>query len=112
KKVFGDHAFEIPVSSSKSLIGHLLGAAGAVESVACILALRDQVVPPTINLDDPDPACDLDYVPHKARTAAIDAVLTNSFGFGGQNATLIFGRSPEATEGPGKAFQDLSGRPA
>jgi 3-oxoacyl-[acyl-carrier-protein] synthase II len=89
KSVFGDAAYKIPVSSTKSSIGHLLGGAGAVESLICILTLRDNVVPPTINLEEPDPECDLDYVPHVARHATVKAALTNSFGFGGHNATLI-----------------------
>lgn len=92
KDVFGSHAYELAVSSTKSMIGHLLGAAGSVEAIFCILALRDQVAPPTINLDDPDEGCDLDYVPHHARDMKIDIALTNSFGFGGTNATLIFRR--------------------
>ena len=106
KSVFGEHAYKLAVSSTKSMIGHLLGAAGAVEAIACILAIRDNVVPPTINLDEQDPACDLDYVPWKARPMTVDRVLSNSFGFGGQNATLIFGRyRPEGGNdaGPGKA---------
>ena len=92
KKVFGDQAFRIPVSSTKSMTGHLLGAAGGVEAVFSILALFHGVLPPTINLENPDPACDLDYVPNKARPAAIKAALSNSFGFGGVNACLIFKR--------------------
>lgn len=92
KSVFGEHAHQLAVSSTKSMIGHLLGAAGAVESIACLLSLRDQIVPPTINLEEVDPLCDLDYVPQKARSMPIGRVLTNSFGFGGQNATLIFGQ--------------------
>ncbi|HNL32578.1 MAG TPA: beta-ketoacyl-ACP synthase II, partial [Pseudomonadales bacterium] len=75
-----------------SMIGHLLGAAGAVEAIFCILALRDQVAPPTINLDNPDPECRLDYVPHQARPMRIDATLSNSFGFGGTNGSLVFSR--------------------
>jgi len=89
KAVFGDHAQKVMVSSTKSMIGHLLGAAGSVEAVFSVLAIRDGIAPPTINLDDPDPECDLDYVPHKARKADINVALSNSFGFGGTNATVI-----------------------
>ena len=90
KTVFKDHANHLAVSSTKSMIGHLLGAAGGVEAIFSVLAIRDQVVPPTINLDKPDPDCDLDYVPHQAREMAIKVALSNSFGFGGTNGTLIF----------------------
>ncbi|PPC79396.1 beta-ketoacyl-[acyl-carrier-protein] synthase II [Pokkaliibacter plantistimulans] len=90
KSVFGEHAYKLTVSSTKSMIGHLLGAAGAVEAVFCTLALRDQVVPPTINLENPSEGCDLDYVPGVARQAKIDVTVSNSFGFGGTNGTLIF----------------------
>ncbi len=93
KRVFADHARKLAVSSTKSMIGHLLGAAGGVEAVFSVLALRDQVAPPTINLDNPDPACDLDFVPHEARQMKMDIVLSNSFGFGGTNGTLIFRRA-------------------
>jgi 3-oxoacyl-[acyl-carrier-protein] synthase II len=89
KAVFGDHAHRLAVSSSKSMIGHVLGAAGAIETLACVLAIRDGVLPPTINLDEPDPECDLDYVPNVARKAPVRAALNNSFGFGGHNVTLI-----------------------
>ena len=92
KRVFGEQAFRIPVSSTKSMTGHLLGAAGGIEAVFCILALFHGILPPTINFENPDPACDLDYVPNKARPAAIKAALSNSFGFGGVNACLIFKR--------------------
>ena len=90
KKTFGEHAYRLMVSSTKSVTGHLLGAAGAVEAIFGILAIRDQIVPPTINLDQVDKNCDLDFVPHTARDAKIDAILSNSFGFGGTNAALIF----------------------
>jgi len=89
KTVFGDHARKLAVSSTKSMTGHLLGAAGAVEMAACVMAIRDGVVAPTINLDNPDPECDLDYVPHTARERKVRIALNNSFGFGGHNATLI-----------------------
>jgi 3-oxoacyl-[acyl-carrier-protein] synthase II len=89
KGVFGDHAKKLMVSSSKSMTGHLLGAAGGIEAAFSVLAVHHGVVPPTINLDDPDPACDLDYVPHTAREADIDVAVSNSFGFGGTNATVI-----------------------
>ena len=92
KHVFGEQAYRIPVSSTKSMTGHLLGAAGGIEAVFSILALYHGILPPTINLDHPDPACDLDYVPNQARPAKIQAALSNSFGFGGVNACLIFRR--------------------
>jgi 3-oxoacyl-[acyl-carrier-protein] synthase II len=90
KKVFGKHAYRLAVSSVKSMTGHLLGAAGGVESVATVLTVHHGVIPPTINHDEPDPECDLDYVPNKARQAEVRVALTNSFGFGGTNATLVF----------------------
>ena len=90
KTVMGSDANKVAVSSTKSMIGHALGAAGSVESVICVLALRDQIAPPTINLDNPDVGCDLDYVPHRAKEIPIRASLSNSFGFGGTNGTLIF----------------------
>jgi 3-oxoacyl-[acyl-carrier-protein] synthase II len=89
KRAFGDHAARLAVSSTKSMTGHLLGAAGVAEAIFCILAIRDQVAPPTINLDHPDEGCDLDYVPHTARPMKIDVALSNSFGFGGTNGTLV-----------------------
>jgi 3-oxoacyl-[acyl-carrier-protein] synthase II len=92
KHVFGDQAYRLAVSSTKSMIGHLLGAAGGVEAVFCVLAMRDKVAPPTINLDHPDPDCDLDYIPHEARSMEINIALSNSFGFGGTNGSLIFRR--------------------
>jgi 3-oxoacyl-[acyl-carrier-protein] synthase II len=96
KAVFGDHAHNgLSVSSTKSMTGHLLGAAGAVETVACIMAIRDSIVPPTINLDHPEDGCDLDYTPHKAKERKVKVAMNNSFGFGGHNATLVV-----------KAFED------
>jgi len=92
KRLFGDHAYKLSMSSTKSAIGHLLGAAGSVEAIFSILALRDGVVPPTLNLDDPSPGCDIDLVPHKAKERPVRYVLSNSFGFGGTNASLIFAR--------------------
>jgi 3-oxoacyl-[acyl-carrier-protein] synthase II len=92
KLAFGDAAYRIPISSTKSMTGHLAAGAGGIEAVASVLAIRDNVIPPTINLDTPDPECDLDYVPHTARPAHIDVVLSNSFGMGGQNAALILRR--------------------
>jgi 3-oxoacyl-[acyl-carrier-protein] synthase II len=92
KDALGDHARRVAISANKSMIGHLLGAAGAISAVACVLAIRDGVVPPTINLDDPDPDCDLDYIPHVAREMPVHAAMVNGFGFGGQNASTIFRR--------------------
>ena len=92
KRLFGDRAKSVPVSSTKSMSGHLLGGAGGLEAGISVLALRDQVLPPTINLENPDPECDLDYVPLTARTAAVSYALSNSFGFGGTNASLLFKR--------------------
>ncbi len=90
KKTFGEHAYHIPISATKSMIGHAFGAAGALESVACLESMRHGVIPPTINYEHPDPECDLDYVPNEARRANIRVALKNSFGFGGQNACLLF----------------------
>jgi 3-oxoacyl-[acyl-carrier-protein] synthase II len=92
KNALGDAAYSVPVSSTKSMTGHLLGAAGALESAVSIMALQSKMLPPTINLEDPDPECDLDYVPLSARQADIDVVMSNSFGFGGHNACLIFAK--------------------
>lgn len=92
KKSFGDHAHNVAISSCKSMVGHLLGAASSVEAIFTILALRDNMMPPTINLDNPSPECDLDYIPHEAREKELQYVLSNSFGFGGANNSLIFGR--------------------
>ncbi len=95
KRVFGERAPHIPVSSTKSMIGHCLGAAGALEAVVTVCALREGLIPPTINYEEPDPCCDLDYVPNEARRAPLRLALSNSFGFGGQNASLVIGRYDE-----------------
>jgi 3-oxoacyl-[acyl-carrier-protein] synthase II len=92
KRVFGEHAKKVAVSSTKSMTGHLLGGAGGLEAGISVLALRDQILPPTINYENPDPECDLDYVPNQARKAAVEYALSNSFGFGGTNAALLFKR--------------------
>ncbi len=96
KQVFGEHAYKMMVSSTKSMVGHQLGAAASVELIFCVLAMRDDIVPPTINLEKPDPACDLDYVPNKARRQRINVALSNSFGFGGHNVSLIVRRFDDA----------------
>jgi len=93
KLVFGEHAGRLPVSSTKSMTGHLLGAAGGIEAVYTVLALREQCLPPTINYEEPDPLCDLDYVPNRARAARVEVAVSNSFGFGGTNACLVFRRA-------------------
>ncbi|WP_170801296.1 beta-ketoacyl-ACP synthase II [Stutzerimonas stutzeri] len=95
RSVFGDHAYELSVSSTKSMVGHLLGAAGAVEAIFSVLAIQDQVAPPTINLEEPDEGCDLDFVPNQAKPRPIDVVVSNSFGFGGTNGSLVFRRFAE-----------------
>lgn len=92
KKTFGETAYKVPISSTKSMMGHLIAAAGSVEAIVCLLTIRDGLLPPTINLDNPDPECDLDYIPHEARKKRVDVALSNSFGFGGQNITLILKR--------------------
>ena len=92
KSTFGEHARKLMVSSTKSMTGHLLGAAGGVEAIFSILAMRDNVIPPTINLDNPGEGCDLDFVPNVARQTKLDVALSNSFGFGGTNGTLVFQR--------------------
>lgn len=96
KRLLGERAYRVPVSSSKSQFGHLLGAAGAIEAIVSILAIQEQLLPPTINYTTPDPQCDLDYVPNAARPGRVDTVLSNSFGFGGHNVSLIFRRYEEA----------------
>jgi 3-oxoacyl-[acyl-carrier-protein] synthase II len=95
KRAFGDRARQLPVSSPKSMVGHTLGAAGALSAIAAIGAIRDGVLPPTINYHEPDPDCDLDYVPNVKRDVAVDTVMINGFGFGGQNAVAIFRRFAE-----------------
>jgi 3-oxoacyl-[acyl-carrier-protein] synthase II len=95
KRLFGEHAYKLAVSSTKSMTGHLLGGAGGLEAGFSVLALRDQIIPPTINYENPDPDCDLDYVPNRARPRALEYVLSNSFGFGGTNAALVFKRYQE-----------------
>ena len=92
KRTFGDAAYRVPISSTKSMMGHLIAAAGSVEAIVCLLAIRDGVMPPTVNLDHPDDDCDLDYIPHVAREKRVDVTLSNSFGFGGQNISLIIRR--------------------
>ena len=92
RAVFGEHMAELAVSSTKSMTGHLLGAAGAIETIACIMAIEHGILPPTINYENPDPECDLDCVPNEARTCDVRYALNNSFGFGGHNVALIFGR--------------------
>ena len=94
KQVMGDHAYRIPISGTKALHGHALGATGAIEAAICMLAFRHAYLPPTINLEDPDPECDLDYIPGHGREMAVDYILSNSFGFGGINASLVFGQVP------------------
>jgi 3-oxoacyl-[acyl-carrier-protein] synthase II len=95
KMVFGEHAHKLAISSTKSMIGHAMGASGALEALACILAIRDGLLPPTINLDNQDPECDLDYVPNVARQQTVNVTLSNSFGLGGQNACLVLKRFQE-----------------
>jgi 3-oxoacyl-(acyl-carrier-protein) synthase len=90
KRVFGEHAGRLAVSSTKSMTGHLLGAAGGIEAIATLLAIHNGLLPPTINYETPDPECDLDYVPNHARKQEVEVALSNAFGFGGTNATLVF----------------------
>ena len=92
KTLFGERAYQVPVSSTKSMTGHLMGAGGGIEAIASIMAIKEGILPPTINLDTPDPECDLDYVPHEARRAEVSVAMSNSFGFGGHNATLVLRR--------------------
>ena len=92
KSVFGDYAYKVAVSSTKSMTGHLLGAAGAIEAIACVKALETGLIPPTINYEHPDPECDLDYVPNEARPTNLRIAMSNSFGLGGHNACLAFGK--------------------
>ena len=91
KDVFGDHAYELAVSSTKSMMGHCFGAAGAIEAMMCVLAIHDGVIPPTINYENPDPECDLDYVPNEARKASVNVALSNAMGLGGHNGCVLFG---------------------
>jgi 3-oxoacyl-[acyl-carrier-protein] synthase II len=95
KRAFGDHAYKLAVSSTKSMTGHLLGGAGGLEAGITLLALRDQMLPPTVNLENPDPECDLDYVPNQARKVEVEYAMSNSFGFGGTNGALLFRRWTE-----------------
>jgi 3-oxoacyl-[acyl-carrier-protein] synthase II len=98
KDVFGDHAYELAVSSTKSMTGHCFGAAGAIEAMMCALALHEQKLPPTINYEHPDPACDLDYVPNEAREAEVEVALSNAMGLGGHNACVLLGRAPNGSQ--------------
>ena len=95
KDVFGDRAYQIPISSTKSMLGHAMGASGTLEAIACTLAIRDGMIPPTINYEFPDPECDLDYVPNQARAHSVEVTLSNSFGLGGQNACLVIKKYQE-----------------
>ena len=94
--MFGDHAYELAVSSTKSMMGHTFGAAGAIEAIMCVLALHDGMLPPTINYREPDPECDLDYVPNEARAAQVDVALSNAMGLGGHNGCVLLGRAADA----------------
>ena len=90
KRALGEHAYTTPISSTKSMVGHGLGASGALEAVACVKSIQEDIVHPTINLDNPDPDCDLDYIPNVARDLEVNVAISNSFGFGGQNACVVF----------------------
>jgi len=92
KAALGDYAYKVAISSTKSMLGHMLGAAGGIEAVIAALSIQNQIAPPTINLENPDPECDLDYVPNTARNMKIDVAMSNSFGFGGTNGSLVFKR--------------------
>ena len=92
KQALGDDAYKTPVSSTKSMMGHLIAAAGSAEAIVCLLSMKENLLPPTINYNTPDPNCDLDYIPNAAREGKVDKALSNSFGFGGQNISLIFSR--------------------
>jgi 3-oxoacyl-[acyl-carrier-protein] synthase II len=92
KRAFGEAAYRIPVSSTKSMTGHIMGGTASFEVAVCVQALQTGILPPTINLDTPDPDCDLDFIPHKARHADVNVVMTNAFGFGGHNAALVLGK--------------------
>jgi 3-oxoacyl-(acyl-carrier-protein) synthase len=105
KRTFGGRAYELPISSTKSMLGHAMGGAGAIEAAVCILTIETGVIHPTINLETPDPECDLDYVPHSARSANVRVAMSNSFGMGGQNACLVLGRY-EAAEQAKRSGQD------
>jgi 3-oxoacyl-[acyl-carrier-protein] synthase II len=100
RQVFGEHAEQVPVSSTKSMMGHLIAAAGVTELIVCLMAIRDNVLPPTINYENPDPLCDLDYIPNEARETTCNVALNNSFGFGGQNITLVVGRLADEARSP------------
>jgi 3-oxoacyl-[acyl-carrier-protein] synthase II len=106
KQDFGEHAYRIPISATKSMIGHAMGAAGAIEALVTVLSIRDQIVHPTINLDNPDPDCDLDYVPKKARPVPIRVAMSNSFAFGGHNAVLVFQRFDSESDSESVGYQD------
>jgi 3-oxoacyl-(acyl-carrier-protein) synthase len=95
KEVFGPHAYEVAISSTKSMLGHAMGASGTIEAIACTLAIRDGIIPPTINYEYPDPDCDLDYVPNEGRKQTVNVAMSNSFGLGGQNACLVIKRYEE-----------------